>query len=73
MTRDEMKAKMEQYLATVDDLIDEEWYCSNRARETSALANFFDFLYGEEMAKEQRYAVYLELKAEFEPNQGEMK
>ena len=71
MTRDEMKAKMEQYLTTIGGYVKEGWYCSDRMREADALENFLHFLYREEMAKESRYATFLELKAEFETSQGE--
>ena len=71
MTRDEIKAKMERYLETAGGYAQEWWYCSDRMREAEALEKFFYFLYREEMVKERRYATFLELKAEFEPNQGD--
>ena len=73
MSREQMRAWMDQYLATVDNNVDHEWYCTDYGRESVALTNFFEFLYKDDIQKEKRYAQYLELKAEFETNKGEKK
>jgi hypothetical protein len=71
MTKDEMQAKIDEYLATVSDSENDEWYTTTRAIHQEGLDGFLKWLYADEIEKENRYAKYLSLKAEFELLQDE--
>lgn len=57
MDRDKLRAKIDEYLATLSDTGREDWYLTERDLHEIGLENFLDWF-----AKE-----YLKLKAEFEP------
>ena len=62
----EMRAAIDEYLCTLDDGIKDEFYGTYQDMGDYVLEQFFDWLYKEEIERENRYKQYLELKAEFE-------
>lgn len=66
--RKELEAKIEQFLDTQDDTTSTEWYCTDHKVHSDCLTHFTHWLFKADIEREKRYAEFLKLKAEFEPD-----
>lgn len=65
INKDELHAKMSEYLSTVDDSQNNEWWCTTKDIHQEGINGFFKWMFGDE-AKEQRRQQYEKLRIEFE-------
>ena len=47
MTKTELKAKIDEYLATLDDVRQDDFYCTERKMQSYGLDGFLEWLYPE--------------------------
>lgn len=57
---------VEDFLSKENNYVKEEWYSTDRDVAEHVMANLREFIFGKDLAKEERRAQYLLLKAEFE-------
>jgi hypothetical protein len=67
MNKETLRAKIDEFLDTLDNDSREEWWVTDRVGHEVGLEAFYNWLYADDIAKEARRQEYLKLKAEFEP------
>ena len=67
LTLEEFNQFAFEFLATRDDTLKEEWYCTSRDVCDEVLTKLRDPLFAADISREARRAQYEALKKEFEP------
>lgn len=66
MNRKEMQEMLDEFVSSLQDEYEEDWYATDREIGKEMAARLMRWKFADEMAQEERYKQYLELKREFE-------
>lgn len=66
MNRKEMQEMLDEFVSSLQNEYEEDWYATDREIGKEMVERFMRWKFADEMAQEERYKQYLELKREFE-------